>query len=189
VDGVPLQDFDLVALRNQIAYVPQDVFLFSDTIEANIKFGSENATREEVEDYARHASVYNDIMDLPEGFDTRIGERGITLSGGQKQRISLARALIKHPELVILDDCLSAVDTQTEHAIIHFLNEELANKTALIITHRILGSLDYDKILVLDHGRLVEQGTHDQLLTLQGHYYELWQQHQVSALEEENLRP
>ena len=189
IDGIPLKEYDLATLRESIAYVPQDVFLFSDTIEANIRFGSQTASRAEVEQYARHAAVYDDIMGLPEGFDTRIGERGITLSGGQKQRISIARALIKHPEFVILDDCLSAVDTHTEHTIIDFLNKELHNKTALIITHRILGMLDYDLILVVDHGRLVEQGTHDQLIAHQGHYYELWQQQQlVSSLEEEDLR-
>ncbi len=188
IDGIPLSDYDLATLRESIAYVPQDVFLFSDTIEANIRFGSPSATREEAEQYARHAAVYDDIMGLPEGFETRIGERGITLSGGQKQRISIARALIKKPEFVILDDCLSAVDTHTEHTIIDFLNRELHNKTALIITHRILGMLDYDQILVVDHGKLVEQGTHDQLIDRQGHYYELWQQQQlVSSLEEEDL--
>ena len=120
----------------------------------------------------------------------RLCMSGITLSGGQKQRISIARALIKHPEFVILDDCLSAVDTQTEHTIIDFLNKELSNKTAIIITHRILGMLDYDKILVIDHGKLVEEGTHDQLISRHGHYYELWQQQQVSGvLEEEDLVP
>jgi ATP-binding cassette subfamily B protein len=189
LDGVPLNQYNLVSLRDNVAYVPQDVFLFSDTIEANIKFGAQNSSREEVEQYAKYAAVYEDIMDLPEGFDTRIGERGITLSGGQKQRISIARALIKHPEFVVLDDCLSAVDTQTEHTIIDFLNQELSGKTALIITHRILGMLDYDMILVLDHGRLVEQGTHEELLSRQGHYYELWQQQLVTSLEEEDLKP
>jgi ATP-binding cassette subfamily B protein len=190
LDGVPLKNYDLSSLRSNIAYVPQDVFLFSDTIEENIRFGSPEATLQQVEQYARHAAVYDDIVNLPEGFKTRIGERGITLSGGQKQRISIARALIKNPDCVILDDCLSAVDTQTEHAIIDFLNRELAQKTALIITHRILGMLDYDLILVLDHGRLVEQGTHDQLLTRQGLYSELWQQQKlVSYLEEEDMQP
>ena len=189
LDGIPLKNYDLASLRRNIAYVPQDVFLFSATIEENIRFGSPEATLEKVEQYARYAAVYDDIHGLPEGFQTRIGERGITLSGGQKQRISIARALIKNPDCVILDDSLSAVDTQTEHAIIDFLNKELAHKTALIITHRILGMLDYDLILVLDHGRLVEQGTHDQLLSRQGVYYELWQQQQVNSyLEEEDLQ-
>ena len=190
LDGVPLKNYDLSSLRSNIAYVPQDVFLFSDTIEENIRFGSPEATLEKVEQYARYAAVYDDIVGLPDGFKTRIGERGITLSGGQKQRISIARALIKNPDCVILDDSLSAVDTQTEHAIIDFLNRELAHKTALIITHRILGMLDYDLILVLDHGRLVEQGTHDQLLARQGVYAELWQQQQINSyLEEEDLQP
>ncbi len=186
VDGVPLQQYDLAALRASIAYVPQDVFLFSDTIEANVKFGRPEAEFETISQYTKHAAVYEDIMGLPDGFKTRIGERGVTLSGGQKQRISIARALIKHPEMVILDDCLSAVDTHTEHTIIDFLNRELAHKTSLIITHRIMGMLDYNKILVLDKGKLVEQGTHEQLLDMNGHYYELWQQQQlVSALEAE----
>lgn len=185
LDGVALREYDLLTLRDRISYVPQDVFLFSDTIEANIKFGAPDATMEEIERYARHAAVYDDIMGLPDGFQTRVGERGITLSGGQKQRISIARALIRKPEVVILDDCLSAVDTQTEHVITDFLNRELADKTALIITHRIVGALDYDRILVLDKGRVVEQGTHEALLALQGLYFELWQQQQLSTTEEE----
>jgi ATP-binding cassette subfamily B protein len=186
MDDIPLPDYDLAALRESIAYVPQDVFLFSDTIEANIKFGQPEADLETIVQYSKYASVHEDITGLPEGFNTRIGERGVTLSGGQKQRISIARALIRHPEVVILDDCLSAVDTHTEHTIIDFLNKELANKTSLIITHRILGMLDYDKILVLDKGKLVEQGSHEQLLEHRGHYYELWQQQQlVSTYEAE----
>ncbi len=181
IDDLPLKDYDLASLRSRIAYVPQDVFLFSDTIEANVKFGQPDADKNVIADYTRHASVYDDIMELPNGFQTRIGERGVTLSGGQKQRISIARALIRHPELVILDDCLSAVDTHTEHTIIDFLNRELANKTSLIITHRILGMLDYDKILVLDKGKLVEEGSHDDLLDRRGHYFELWQQQQLAS--------
>jgi ATP-binding cassette subfamily B protein len=184
LDDHALTAYDLSYLRRSIAYVPQDVFLFSDTIDANIRFGAPDASRAEAESYARHAAVHADIAGLPEGFDTRIGERGITLSGGQKQRISIARALIKRPELVILDDCLSAVDTHTEHVIIDVLNRELAGKTALIITHRILGMLDYDRILVLDKGRLVEEGTHDQLLAVKGHYFDLWQQQQRVAVED-----
>lgn len=183
LDGQALRAYDLDHLRQRIAYVPQDVFLFSDTIEANIRFGAPEATRAEVETFARYAAVYADVAGLPDGFDTRIGERGITLSGGQKQRISIARALIKKPDLVILDDCLSAVDTQTEHVIIDVLNRELAAKTALIITHRILGMLDYDRIIVLDQGRLVEEGTHEDLLAAQGIYFDLWQQQQRLGVE------
>lgn len=187
LDGRPIKDYDLKSLRSQIAYVPQDVFLFSDTIEANIKFGAPDSSLALVEQYAKYASVYNDIATLPDGFNTRIGERGITLSGGQKQRISIARALIRKPQLVILDDSLSAVDTHTEHMIVDFLNKELADKTAIIITHRIVGMLEYDKVLVVDQGQIVEQGTHDELTRCQGLYYELWQQQLISSLEEEEL--
>jgi len=187
LDGVPLKEYEIKAIRDNIAYVPQDVFLFSDTIEANIKFGKADATQEEVETYAKYAAVHEDIMALPDGYQTRIGERGITLSGGQKQRVSIARALIRQPEFVILDDCLSAVDTHTERTIVDFLNQELAQKTAIIITHRIVGMLDYDLILVLDRGKLVEEGTHDELIARQGFYFDLWQQQLVSSVEEEGM--
>ncbi|MGB4847036.1 MAG: ABC transporter ATP-binding protein [Saprospiraceae bacterium] len=187
LDGTSLKDYDLVSLRDQIAYVPQDVFLFSDTISANIRFGAADAPQEEVEQFAKFAAVYEDIDSLPDKFETRIGERGITLSGGQKQRISIARALIREPQLVILDDCLSAVDTHTEHTIVDFLNQELANKTAIMITHRIVGMLEYDKVLVIDKGKLIEEGTHDELIQRQGLYYELWQQQLVSTMEEEGV--
>lgn len=186
LDGVPLKEYDLPTLRDSIAYVPQDVFLFSDTINANINFGAAGSSDEMVRTYAGYAAVHDDIASLPDAYNTRIGERGITLSGGQKQRISIARALIRKPEFVILDDCLSAVDTQTEHTIVDFLNKELEQKTALIITHRVVGMLEYDHILVLDHGRLVEEGTHDILIARQGIYHDLWQQQLVSSLEEEN---
>ena len=187
MDGVDIRDFDLYSLRDQIAYIPQDVFLFSDTIEANIRFGAPQSDDERVAQYTKYAAVYEDIMGLPDGFKTRIGERGITLSGGQKQRISIARALIRNPQFVILDDALSAVDTHTEHTIVEFLNQELSDKTALMITHRIVGSLEYDLVLVIDQGRLVEQGTHDELIRKQGLYYELWQQQLISSLEEEDI--
>ena len=185
LDGVSLEDYDLKVLRENIAYVPQDVFLFSDTIEANIKFGRADATDEEMKLYARYAAIHEDIEALPDGYHTRVGERGITLSGGQKQRVSLARALIRQPEFVILDDCLSAVDTHTERTIVNFLNQELAQKTAILITHRIVGMLEYDLILVLDHGKLVEEGTHEELMARQGFYCDLWQQQLVSSVEEE----
>ncbi|MEP6794527.1 MAG: ABC transporter ATP-binding protein [Saprospiraceae bacterium] len=187
LDGTSLKDYDLVSLRDQIAYVPQDVFLFSDTISANIRFGAADSPQEEVKQFAKFAAVYEDIDSLPDKFETRIGERGITLSGGQKQRISIARALIRQPQLVILDDCLSAVDTHTEHTIVDFLNQELADKTAIMITHRIVGMLEYDKVLVIDKGKLIEEGTHDELIQRQGLYYELWQQQLVSTLEEEDV--
>jgi ATP-binding cassette subfamily B protein len=186
LDGVPLREYELTSLRHQIAYVPQDVFLFSDTIHANINFGADSASDDMIRSYAGFAAVHEDISALPDAYQTRIGERGITLSGGQKQRISIARAMIRQPQFVILDDCLSAVDTQTEHTIVDFLNRELADKTALIITHRVVGALDYDHILVLDQGRLVEEGTHDILIARQGIYYELWQQQLVSSLEEDD---
>lgn len=181
LDGVPLREYDLGYLRDQIAYVPQDVFLFSDTIDANIRFGFPEATATQVEAAARHAVIWDEINSLPDGLETRIGERGISLSGGQKQRVSMARALIKSPEIVILDDSLSAVDTHTEHSIIGYLNEALADKTALIITHRVLGMFAYDKILVLDQGRLAEAGTHDSLLASKGLYFELWNRHQTAS--------
>ncbi|MEP6645813.1 MAG: ABC transporter ATP-binding protein [Saprospiraceae bacterium] len=187
LDGIPLKDYDLVSLRNQVAYVPQDVFLFSDTIGANIRFGAPESPQENVEQFATFAAVYEDIDLLPDRFETRIGERGITLSGGQKQRISIARALIREPHLVILDDSLSAVDTHTEHTIVDFLNQELANKTAIMITHRIVGMIEYDKILVIDKGSLAEQGTHEELIRKQGLYYDLWQQQLVSSMEEEDI--
>jgi len=156
-------------------------------LEANIKFGRPAATNEEMEMYAKFAAVHDEIKSLPDGYQTRIGERGITLSGGQKQRVSIARALIRQPEFVILDDCLSAVDTHTERTIVDFLNQELAQKTAIIITHRIVGMLDYDLILVLDHGKLVEKGTHEELIARTGFYYDLWQQQLVSSIEEEGM--
>jgi len=187
LDSVPLKEYNLVSLRKQIAYVPQDVFLFSDTISANIRFGAPDSPQENVEQFATFAAVYEDIDLLPDRFETRIGERGITLSGGQKQRISIARALIREPQFVILDDCLSAVDTHTEQMIVDFLNKELSNKTAIMITHRIVGMLDYDLVLVLDKGKLVEQGTHEELISRQGLYYELWQQQLISSLEAEDV--
>lgn len=187
LDGVDLQQYDLIALREQIAYVPQDVFLFSDTIEANIKFGAPDSSVSQVETYAKYASVYEDIKELPEGFQTRIGERGITLSGGQKQRVSIARALIREPKLVIMDDALSAVDPQTEHTIVEYLNKELEGKTTIMITHRVVGMLEYDLVFVLDQGKLVESGTHDELMQKQGFYYDLWQQQLVTSMEEEDV--
>ncbi len=178
LDEVNIQQLDLKSLREQISYVPQDVFLFSETVENNIGFGLDNATRSAVEKAAKQASVEKEIAGFSHQYNTMIGERGVTLSGGQKQRISIARALIKNPGLVIFDDCLSAVDARTEKEIIGYLNEYLKDKTAIIITHRIFSLLNFDKIVVLDDGVIVEQGTHQQLLALNGYYAGLYARQQ-----------
>lgn len=175
IDGKNIQSLDLNNLRERIGYVPQDVFLFSDTVAGNIAFGRADADRETIEQYSKYAAVYEDIKGLSEGFDTVVGERGVTLSGGQKQRVSIARALIKKPDIVILDDCLSAVDTNTEKQILGYLNEALADKTAIIITHRIYSLLQFDKIIVMDNGEILEEGTHEELLAHKGYYAELYE--------------
>ncbi len=180
LDGRDVREHNLRTLRQEIGYVPQDFFLFSDTIRNNIRFGlEENAAGQKAEHYARKAAVYDDIMELPEQFETRIGERGVTLSGGQKQRVSMARAFMKEPNIVILDDCLSAVDTRTENQILGYLNETLKDKTTIIITHRIYSSLQFDKILVLDEGRIEEMGTHEQLIENQGFYSKMYERQQL----------
>lgn len=179
IDGRNIRDFNLYSLRKQIGYVPQDVFLFSDKIANNISFGSEGKTFQETESAAKYASVDNEIKSLPEGFETMVGERGVTLSGGQKQRISIARALIKNPNILLFDDCLSAVDAKTEHTILQYLNEALKEKTAIIITHRIFTLLSFDKIIVLDEGNIIEEGTHDELMKLKGEYFNLYELQQT----------
>lgn len=180
IDGVDIRKLDLDNLRKRIGYVPQDVFLFSDSIAGNVAFGKRNASRTEVEEFTKYAAVHKDIVELPEGFDTMVGERGVTLSGGQKQRISIARALIKQPDIVILDDCLSAVDTTTEQQILGYLNGELKDKTSIIITHRIYSSLEFDHIIVLDDGHIAEQGTHEELLKNDGYYSSVFEQQEES---------
>lgn len=179
IDGRPIQEHDLYNLRKRVGYVPQDVFLFSDTISHNIAFGKREAEQSEIEDFARYASVYEDIEDLSNGFQTFVGERGVTLSGGQKQRVSIARALIKKPDIVILDDCLSAVDTNTEKQILEYFNEHLQNKTCIIITHRIYSLLEFDKIIVLDDGHIAEEGTHEELIQNGGYYADLYEKQRM----------
>ncbi|MBX2926493.1 MAG: ABC transporter ATP-binding protein [Saprospiraceae bacterium] len=179
VDGRPIAQLDLANLRRRVGYVPQDGFLFSDNVSGNIAFGRPDAGQAEIERYARYAAIHEEIEGLPKGYDTVVGERGVTLSGGQKQRISIARALIKQPDILILDDCLSAVDTTTEKQILAWFNEEMTDKTAIIITHRIYAYLQFDKILVLDEGRIVEEGTHEELLALKGYYFDLFERQAV----------
>ncbi len=177
-DGIPVNKININFLREKISYVPQDIFLFSETVSNNISFGLENASPEKIVTAAKQASVHNEIERFQQGYKTMIGERGVTLSGGQKQRISIARALIKDPQIVIFDDCLSAVDARTEKEIIENLYHYLENKTALIITHRIFSLFKFDKIIVLDDGRIAEEGTHEELLRSNGIYTEMYNRQQ-----------
>lgn len=173
LNGIDIKDIPLPSLRSQIGIVPQDVFLFSDSIGNNIAFGLDSADIKQVEQAAKDAAVYENIISFDEGFGTALGERGITLSGGQKQRISIARALIKEPKILIFDDCLSAVDTKTEEEILSNLGRVMKGKSSVFISHRVSTIKNADHILLLDNGRIVEEGTHDELLALQGSYFEL----------------
>lgn len=178
VNGKDLRQYSLKSLRDRISYVPQDVFLFSDTVGNNIRFGSSDSSDEQVRTAARRAAVDEEILGFAQGYDTMVGERGVNLSGGQKQRISIARALCKDAELLLFDDCLSAVDARTEQRILAGLNEVLKDKTAVIITHRIFTLFDFDRILVLEDGMVKEQGRHEDLMALRGHYFELYSRQQ-----------
>jgi ATP-binding cassette subfamily B protein len=180
LDGLPVSDFNLQTLRRQIAYAPQDTYLFSDTIYNNIRFGKNDATDAEVKEAARLADLDKDVALLPKGYETVVGERGVMLSGGQKQRIVIARALLKNSKLLILDECLSAVDTQTEKTILANLKEYLQHKTTIVITHRIFTSWSFDKIIVLENGSIIEQGTHEQLMNMGGYYAKLYK-HQTAT--------
>lgn len=174
IDGTSITKLNLSDLRKSIGYVPQDAFLFSDTIKNNIKFGKEDATDEQVYEAAKNAAVHQNIVDFSKGYDTILGERGITLSGGQKQRVSIARAIIKEPSILLFDDCLSAVDTETEEEILNNLQKISRNKTTFIVSHRVSSAKNANKIIVMDEGVIIQQGSHNQLLRMDGYYKELY---------------
>ncbi len=187
IDDKDIRSYNISGLRSQVGYVPQDVFLFSDSISNNIGFGLEGELDSElIEKAAKDADVYDNIIDFSNGFETRLGERGITLSGGQKQRVSIARAIAKEPKILVLDDCLSAVDTKTENSILNALHKIMKGRTSIIISHRVSSAKLADMIVVLDDGRLIEQGTHEALLEKKGVYAELYekQTHQNAELED-----
>ena len=183
IDKTPIKDVNLNDLRNEIGFVPQDPFLFSDSISNNIKFGFEKATKQEIISAARKAVVHQNIEEFKDKYDTILGERGVTLSGGQKQRISIARAIIKNPKILVFDDCLSAVDTETEEKILANLESVSKDKTTFIISHRVSSVKNADKIIILDDGEIIQQGSHNQLLNEKGYYKELFEQ---QLLEKEN---
>ncbi|MDG1793404.1 MAG: ABC transporter ATP-binding protein [Flavobacteriaceae bacterium] len=175
IDGKSIKTLNLNSLRSNIGFVPQDPFLFSDTLKNNIKFGNQNATDLEVIDAAKKAVVHVNILNFKKGYDTILGERGITLSGGQKQRVSIARAFIKKPQILLLDDCLSAVDTETEEQILNNIELVTKNKTTIIVSHRISSAKNADSIVVLNDGVITQKGTHDTLISVEGYYKELYQ--------------
>lgn len=174
IDDIPIKKINLEDLRSCIGYVPQDAFLFSDTLGNNIRFGKEDATQEEVEQAAKNAVVHKNIIEFQNGYETVLGERGITLSGGQKQRISIARAIIKDPKILLFDDSLSAVDTETEEEILNNLNRISKEKTTIIVSHRVSSVKNATNIIVLDHGQIIQKGTHSKLLGTEGYYKELY---------------
>ncbi len=176
VDDLPVQSLNLKSLRESIGFVPQDAFLFSDSIRNNIRIGKENATEEEIRQAAESAYILHNIENFQNGFDTLVGERGVTLSGGQKQRVSIARALIADPEILIFDDCLSAVDTETEEVILRNLGEATRGKTTVIISHRTSSVKNADHIIVLDEGKVVQSGTHERLISEPGYYQDIYNQ-------------
>lgn len=176
IDNTPIKEINLIDLRKSIGFIPQDPFLFSDSISNNIKFGKKEATNQEIIIAAKKAVVHQDIIDFKDGYKTVLGERGVTLSGGQKQRISIARAIIKDPQILIFDDCLSAVDTETEEKILANLEKVSKDKTTFIISHRISSVKNADKIIVLNEGKIIQQGSHNQLINQKGYYKQLYNQ-------------
>ena len=183
VDDVNIENLDISFFRKQIGYVPQDVFLFSDTIKNNILFGCEDLDFKKVEKAAKDADLIRNINSFPDKYETMIGERGITLSGGQKQRISIARAIIKEPKILILDDCLSAVDTNTENIILENLKKIMEDRTTIVISHRISSVKLAKKILVIEEGKIIEKGSHKELIKMKGHYFKLY----IKQVEEEKM--
>ncbi len=175
IDDIPIQEFNLNHLRKAIGTVPQDAFLFSDTIANNIRMGNESANDSEVVAAAKKAVVHENIEGFTKKYDTVLGERGITLSGGQKQRVSIARALLKDPTIYLFDDCLSAVDTETEEEILKNLKEISSNKTTLIVSHRVSSAKNADHIIILENGEIIQEGTHEELNSVKGYYQELYQ--------------
>lgn len=190
IDGKPISQLNLAHLRQQIGYVPQEVFLFSDTVANNIGFSvdKDQHIQEVIEQAARNAVIYSNIEEFPGKFETIVGERGITLSGGQKQRISIARAIIKEPQILIFDDCLSAVDTETEEEILNNLKKVMKGKTSIIISHRVSSVKNADNIIVLDHGTIAEQGSHKELMNKQQIYYKLYQMQLLEAEQQHDLQ-
>ena len=174
IDDISIKNVNLHSLRDSIGYVPQDPFLFSDTLNNNIKFGKNNATNQEVVQAAKDAAVHNNIINFSKGYDTILGERGITLSGGQKQRVSIARAFIKSPQILLLDDCLSAVYTETEEQILNTIEKNSKNTTTIIVSHRISSVKNADNIIVLEDGQIIQEGTHNQLVRKNGYYKNLY---------------
>jgi ATP-binding cassette subfamily B protein len=182
LDGRPIREWPLAKLRRSMGFVPQDTFLFSESLAENVAFGMDAARPEQIERAAEIASIYGDISEFPEKFGTMIGERGLTLSGGQKQRTALARAIIRDPQILVLDDALSSVDTETEERILDQLREVMKGRTTIIVSHRCSTVRDADQIAVLVDGRIAELGTHQELLGIGGYYADLYQK---QLLEEE----
>ena len=180
-NGIDIRDYSLDALLSGIGYVPQDNFLFSSDVRENIRFADPSISQQKVEEAARLTAIHHDILGFPAGYDTMVGERGVSLSGGQKQRIAIARALVTEPELLILDDSLSAVDAKTEEAILTGLKQQRADQTTIIAAHRISSVMHANEIIVLDEGRIVERGTHHELMELNGWYRRMYEKQQLET--------